>query len=69
MPRSTSPTVAELQGVALSNGNPVPDVLLAFVTFDGKGGLTASTDENLGGTLSANKYTGTYNVEPTGAPR
>ncbi|HEY4901826.1 MAG TPA: putative Ig domain-containing protein [Terriglobales bacterium] len=59
-------TVAELQGVALSNGNPVPDVLLAFATFDGTGGLTVSTDENLGGTLSANKYTGTYNVETTG---
>jgi hypothetical protein len=59
-------TVAELQGVALSNGNPVPDVLLAFAIFDGKGGLTVSTDENLGGTLSANKYTGTYNVETTG---
>jgi len=59
-------TVAELQGVALSNGNAVPDVLLAFATFDGKGGLTVSTDENLAGTLSANKYTGTYNVETTG---
>ena len=52
--------------MAISNGNSVPDVLLAFVTFDGNGGLTASTDENLGGTLSANKYTGTYNVETNG---
>ncbi|HEY4932669.1 MAG TPA: Ig domain-containing protein [Terriglobales bacterium] len=59
-------TVAELQGVALSNGNLVPDVLLALVTFDGKGGLTVTTDENSGGTLSANKYTGTYNVETNG---
>ena len=59
-------TVAELQGVTLVNGSPVPDVLLAFVTFDGKGGLTVSTDENLGGTLSTNKYTGTYNVEASG---
>jgi len=59
-------TVAELQGVTLANGNPVPDVLLAFATFDGKGGLTVSTDENSGGTLSSNKYTGTYTVEVTG---
>ena len=59
-------TVAELQGVALSNSVPVPDVLLAFVTFDGAGGLTVSTDENSGGTLSTNKYTATYNVEANG---
>ena len=59
-------TVAELQGVTLVSGTPVPDVLLAFTTFDGKGGLTASTDENLGGTLSTNTYTGTYNIEASG---
>jgi Putative Ig domain len=59
-------TVAELQSVALSNGNLVPDALLAFVTFDGKGGLTASTDENQGGTLSSNKYTGTYTIGSNG---
>lgn len=62
----TTTTVAELQGVGLSTGNPVPDALLALVTFDGKGGLTVSTDENSGGTLSANKYTGTYNVQSNG---
>jgi hypothetical protein len=50
----------------ISTGNPVPDALLALVTFDGKGGLTVSTDENSGGTLSANKYTGTYNVQSNG---
>ncbi len=59
-------TVAELQGVALSNSFFVPDVLLALVTFDGKGGMTVSTDENSGGNLSANSYTGTYNVETNG---
>ena len=59
-------TVAALQGVGSANSNIVPYGLLAFATFDGKGGLTVSTDENLGGTLSSNKYTGTYNVETTG---
>jgi len=59
-------TVAELQGAALSNGILVPDVLLAFVKFDGAGGMTVSTDENVGGTLTANQYTGTYNVETNG---
>jgi hypothetical protein len=59
-------TVAELQGVAIASGIPVPDVLLAFATFDGKGGLTVSTDENSGGTLSANKYTAAYNIEANG---
>jgi hypothetical protein len=56
----------ELQGVALANSLPVPDVLLAFAIFDGKGGLTVTTDENSGGTLTTNKYTGTYNVETNG---
>jgi hypothetical protein len=59
-------TVAELQGVSLSSSTAVPDVLLGFATFDGAGKLTVSTDENLGGTLSANNYTGTYNVESNG---
>ena len=59
-------TVADLQGVALSNGNVVSDALLALAIFDGNGGLTVSTDENLAGILSANKYTGTYNVETNG---
>jgi hypothetical protein len=59
-------TVAELQGVTLSNGNPVPDVLLAFAKFDGIGGLKVSSDENLGGTLNSNNFTGTYSVEANG---
>jgi len=59
-------TVGELQSVALSNGNPVPDALLTFLTFDGNGGITASTDENLGGVLSSNKYTGTYTIGSNG---
>ena len=59
-------TVAELQGVAASSGSSVPYGLLALVTFDGAGNFTVSTDENLGGTLGANKYTGTYNIETNG---
>ena len=59
-------TVAQLQGLGTSNGNTVPYAMLAFATFDGKGGLTVSTDENLGGTMSANKYTATYSVASNG---
>jgi len=59
-------TVAALQGVGISNGSSAPYGLLAFVKFDGAGNLTVSTDENLGGTLSANKYTGTYSVASNG---
>lgn len=59
-------TMAALQGVGSSSGNPVPSGLLALVKFDGAGNLAVSTDENLGGTLSANKYTGTYSVETNG---
>jgi len=59
-------TVAALQGVGVTNSSPAPYGLLAFVKFDGNGNITVSTDENLGGTLSANKYTGTYSVASNG---
>ncbi len=59
-------TAAELQGVVLSNGNSVPDVQLVFAKFDGAGGITVTTDENNGGTLSTHSYTATYNVETNG---
>jgi hypothetical protein len=59
-------TVTELQGVGSSNGSSAAYGLLAIATFDGNGGVTVSTDENLGGTLSANKYTATYNVASNG---
>ena len=59
-------TVTELQGVGSSNGSSAAYGLLALVTFDGNGGVTVSTDENLGGTLSANKYTATYTVASNG---
>jgi hypothetical protein len=59
-------TVAALQGVGSANSSPAPYGLLGFVTFDGAGNLTVSTDENLGGTLSAHNYTGTYSVASNG---
>ncbi len=60
-------TVAQLQGAGVSNGNSVPYGLLAIAIFDGKGGLSVSTDENLGGTMSANKYSAaTYNIATNG---
>ncbi len=60
-------TVAQLQGAGVSNGNAVPYGLLATATFNGQGGLSVSTDENLGGTLSANKYpAATYNIATNG---
>ena len=60
-------TVTELQGTGSSSGNTVPYGLLAFATFDGKGGLSVTTDENLGGTMSANKYaSATYSTATNG---
>jgi hypothetical protein len=59
-------TVVQMQGLGSASGTTVPYGLLALATFDGKGGLTVSTDENLGGTMSANKYTATYNAASNG---
>jgi hypothetical protein len=60
-------TVAQVQGLGTSNGNSVPYGSLAIVVFDGAGGVNVSTDENLGGTMSANKYpSATYNVATNG---
>lgn len=60
----TATTVAQLQG--LGSSGTMPYGLLAFAKFDGTGGVTISTDENLGGSLSANKYTATYSVATNG---
>jgi len=59
-------TVAQMQGLGNSGGSAVPYGLLAFATFDGKGGLTISTDENNGGTMSTNNYTATYSIATNG---
>ena len=59
-------TVAQLQGIESSNGNSVPSGLLGFITFDGNGNIKATTDQNVGGTLSTNSYTGTYSVATNG---
>jgi len=60
------PTVAALQGESAVNSATAPFGLLGVVTFDGAGNITASTDENTGGTLAANKYTGTYTIASNG---
>lgn len=59
-------TVTQLQGVGTSNGSTVPYGVLAITTFDGNGGLAVSTDENLGGSVSAKKYTATYSAASNG---
>ena len=59
-------TVAALQGAASVNGNSAPSGLLGFLKFDGNGNITATTDQNLGGTLSTPSYTGTYNIASNG---
>ncbi len=61
-----STTVAELQGGGASSSNIAPYGLLGLITFDGNGNISASTDENTGGTLAANKYTGTYSIASNG---
>jgi hypothetical protein len=61
-----STTVVQMSGLGNSGGSAVPYGLLAFATFDGKGGLTIATDENTGGTMSANKYTATYSTASNG---
>jgi hypothetical protein len=59
--------VTELQGVGLSNGNTVPYGLLALSTFNTSGGVSITTDENLGGTLTSNKYSAaTYSTASNG---
>jgi hypothetical protein len=66
-------SVVELDGVATSNGTPVPSAAIGAATFDGAGniartdGLSAYyTDESDGGTLSTVQYAnGTYSVDAT----
>ncbi len=52
--------VMELNGVS----NSAPDDQLGVGTFDGNGNITLfQTDENNGGSLTENKFTGTYSVD------
>ena len=61
------PTIASLQGFGTSNGNTVPHGTVAIVSFNGKGAVSISTDENLGGTMSKNNYSAaTYSVAANG---
>ena len=58
--------VFELNAVSTTNGISVPDVSLGLGNFDGMGNITAySFDENVGGTLSQNDCSGTYQVDAT----
>ncbi len=53
--------VMELNGVS----NSAPDEQLGVSTFDGNGNITLfQTDENNGGTLTENSFTGAYTVDP-----
>jgi hypothetical protein len=69
----TGQTVLEMDGVATSNGGPVPAAAVGVATFDGAGniartdGLSAYyTDESDGGVLSTVQYpSGTYSVDAT----
>ena len=60
-------TVSQLQGLGTSNSNTVPYALLGITKFDGNGGVAITTDENLGGTMSANSYpNATYSMASNG---
>ena len=53
--------------VACSSPAPAPDVIVGLLTGDGNGGLTASYDENCGGTISPNStLSGTAAVATNG---
>lgn len=66
-------SVVELDGVATSNGSPVPSAAVGSVSFDGAGNITRTdgqpayySDESDGGTLSTIQYSGgTYSVDAT----
>ncbi len=56
------------------NSVQAPDVSVGVATFDGMGNISRAgtdglpgffTDENNGGTVTQNSYSGTYNVDPT----
>ena len=61
----------EMDGVATSNGSPVPSAAVGVATFDGAGNIARTdglsgyyTDESDGGTLNTVQYpSGTYNVD------
>ena len=58
-------SVMELNGGGTTSV-PSPDVSLGVSTFDGHGNITSfQTDENNGGTVTRNTFTGTYNVDTT----
>jgi hypothetical protein len=56
-------TITELSSVPSANG---PDVSLGMLDFDGKGTVYATIDDNNAGTVTQNKFTGSYSVDTTG---
>ncbi len=63
---------AVMQLNALNTGLDAPDVSVGVASFDGNGNISRSdgmpgffTDENNGGVVSQNSYSGTYNVDAT----
>jgi hypothetical protein len=70
----------QLNALNPNGGTPTPDVSVGIATFDGAGKIARNppkymdglpgffTDENNGGTLTQNAFSGTYNVDPTCGP-
>ena len=59
-------SVIEASGLAPNGGTPVPDVLAGLLNADGSGTVTASFDENQGGTMTQQSQQGTYSVATNG---
>jgi hypothetical protein len=60
----TGANVFQTTGSALQNATYIPDDVLGVATSDGKGNVSATFDEFNGSLLAAQKYTGTYSVDP-----
>jgi YVTN family beta-propeller protein/uncharacterized repeat protein (TIGR03803 family) len=59
-------SVLGLQGLDTSCTPACPDAQLIFATWNGSGSLSATLDENDGGTVSSSSASGTYNVGSNG---
>ena len=63
-------SVLHLDGLdSSSSGSPTtyfPDIALALISFDGAGNISATEDENDGGTVTSNPISATYSVASNG---